>query len=122
MNWLVKMIKKIISKFRYAYHGIIHGIKYDSSIKIQFICAIIAIIVSLLFRFTPEEFAIVLLFCGLILGLEYTNSSIERIMNLEEPEISKSVKHIKDMAAAGVLVASFFAAIVGIAFVIRHLG
>ena len=57
----------------------------------------------------------------LIIGLEFTNSTVERIMNLEEPEISKSVKHIKDMAAAGVLVASIFAAIVGIAFVIRHL-
>ena len=121
MNWSVKMIKKIISKFTYAYHGIVHGIKYDSSIKIQFICAIIAIIVSLIFRFTAEEFAIVLLFCGLILGLEYTNSSIERIMNLEEPEISRAVKHIKDMAAGGVLIASVFALIVGIMFILRHI-
>ena len=115
------MIKKIKNKFKYAWHGLIHGIKYDSSIKIQFICTLIAIIVSLLFRFTPEELAIVLLFCGLILGLEYTNSSIERIMNLEEPEISRAVKHIKDMAAAGVLIASVFALFVGIMFIIRHI-
>lgn len=62
-----------------------------------------------------------LLFCGLILGLEYTNSSIERIMNLEEPEISRAVKHIKDMAAAGVLIASVFALFVGIMFIVRHI-
>ena len=115
------MIKKIKNKFKFAWHGLIHGIKYDSSIKIQFICTLIAIIVSLPFRFTPEELAIVLLFCGLILGLEYTNSSIERIMNLEEPKISRAVKHIKDMAAAGVLIASVFALFVGIMFVIRHI-
>ena len=112
---------RIIAKFRYAYQGLVHGLKYDSSIRIQFCFAAIAIAVSLIMHFTMEEFAIVLLFCALIIGLEFTNSTVERIMNLEEPEISKSVKHIKDMAAAGVLVASIFAAIVGIAFVIRHL-
>ena len=121
MKWSAEMVDKIIRKFRFAYHGIIHGIKYDSSIRIQFACAILAILVSLIFRFTAEEFAIVLLFCGLILGLEYTNSSIERIMNLEEPEISKAVKHIKDMAAGGVLIASVFALIVGIMFILRHI-
>lgn len=114
-------MKKIINKFRYAFQGLIHGFKYDGSIRIQFFCAAVAITVSLVMHFTMDELAIVLLFCALIIGLEFTNSTVERIMNLEEPEISKSVKHIKDMAAAGVLVASIFAAIVGIAFVIRHL-
>ncbi len=121
MKWSAAMIDKIKRKFRYAYNGMIHGIKYDSSIRTQFFFAIAAIIVSIIFRFTPEEFSIVLLFCALILGLEYTNSSIERIMNLEEPEISKAVKHIKDMAAAGVLIASVFALFVGIMFILRHI-
>ena len=115
-------MNKVIGKFKYAWQGLVHGLKYDGSIRLQFFFAILAIAVSLIMHFTMEELAIVMLFCALIIGLEFTNSSIERIMNLEEPEISKSVKHIKDMAAAGVLVASFFAAIVGIAFVIRHLG
>ena len=114
-------MKRIFNKFKYAWQGLVHGVKYDGSIRIQFYCAAFAIAVSFIMHFTMEEFAIVLLFCALIIGLEFTNSTVERIMNLEEPEISRSVKHIKDMAAAGVLVASFFAAIVGIAFVIRHL-
>ena len=42
-------------------------------------------------------------------------------MNLEEPEISRAVKHIKDMAAGGVLIASVFALIVGIMFILRHI-
>ncbi len=114
-------MNKILTKFRYAFNGFIHGLKYDSSIRIQCGAALGAITVSLLLHFTAEEITIVMLYCALILGLEFTNSSIERIMNLEEPEISKSVKHIKDMAAAGVLVASFFALITGLMFVIRHL-
>ncbi len=115
------MIKRIINKFRFAFNGLVHGVKYDSSIRIQFACAFVAILVSLIMKFSIEEIAIVMLFCALILGLEYTNSSIERIMNLEEPGISKSVKHIKDMSAAGVLIASIFALIVGCIFVLRHL-
>ncbi len=114
-------MKKFLYKFVYAYHGLVHGLKYDQSIRVQFVCALGALAISLLFHFTIEEIAIVMLFCALIIGLEFTNSSIERIMNLEEPEISKSVKHIKDMAAAGVLVASVFALIVGIMFILRHI-
>lgn len=115
------MIKKIINKFRYAFNGLVHGYKYDNSIRIQFGCALAALAVSILLKFTAEELAIVMLFCALILSLEYSNSSIERIMNLEAPELSKSVKHIKDMAAAAVLIASIFALAVGIMFVIRHI-
>jgi len=115
------MIKQLVNKFRYAYEGVVHGIKVDTSIRMQCGFALLAIIVSLVLHFTTEEFAIVLGFCALILGLEFTNSSIERIMNLEEPEISRSVKHIKDMSAAAVLVASFFALVVGMMFVFRHL-
>ena len=115
------MIEQLKKKFSYAYQGIVHGIKVDTSIRMQCSFALLAIIVSLVLRFTVEEFAIVLGFCALILGLEFTNSSIERIMNLEEPEISRSVKHIKDMSAAAVLVASFFALVVGLMFVCRHL-
>ena len=115
------MIKQIVNKFKYAYEGVVQGVKYDTSIRLQCFNSIIAIIVGLLLKFTVEEFAIVLCFCALILGLEFTNSSIERIMNLEEPEISRSVKIIKDMSAAAVLVASTFALIVGLMFVCRHL-
>ncbi|MBR0230473.1 MAG: diacylglycerol kinase [Erysipelotrichaceae bacterium] len=115
------MIEQLKKKFSYAYQGVVHGIKVDTSIRMQCGFALLAIIVSLVLHFTAEEFAIVLGFCALILGLEFTNSSIERIMNLEEPEISRSVKHIKDMSAAAVLVASFFALVVGIMFVCRHL-
>ena len=114
-------LRRLISKFRYAFNGFVHGLKYDLSIRVQCVLAVMAVAVSLIMHFTTEELAIVMLFCALIISLEFINSSIERIMNLEEPEISKSVKHIKDMAAAGVLTASFFALVVGLMFFIRHL-
>lgn len=118
---MIELIRAIIGKFRYAWNGFVHGVKYDRSIRIQLLFAAAALTVAWVMRFTETETAIVGLYCALILGLEFTNSSIERIMNLEEPEISKSVKHIKDMAAAGVLTASVFALITGLVFVIRHL-
>lgn len=121
MNKLAGFLRMICCKFKYAFQGLRHGLRYDRSIRIQFGCAAIAVAIGLLMGFTPEEMAIVMAFCAIIIGLEFTNSTVERIMNLENPEISRSVKHIKDMAAAGVLVAAMFALAVGIMFFLRHI-
>ncbi len=60
-------------------------------------------------------------FCGLIIGLEYVNSALEAIMDLQHPEKNESVRHIKDLAAGGVLAASILALVTGLLFCYRHL-
>ena len=114
-------MNRIINKFRYAFTGLFYGLRNDSSIRLQCVLAICAITVGIILKFTMQEMGIVMAFCGLIIGLEYVNSALEAIMDLQHPEKNESVRHIKDLAAGGVLAASILALVTGLMFCYRHL-
>ncbi len=46
--------------------------------------------------------------------LEITNSAVERITDVLKPRINGYVKEIKDIMAAGVMMASIIAVVIGI--------
>jgi diacylglycerol kinase len=116
-----KLIKRIQLKFTYAFTGLIEGLKHDSSIRIQFGFAIIAIAVALILKFTIIEWAIWLLCIASVLGLEYINSSLEQVLDYMQIEPNPLIKKAKDLAAAAVLVAAFTSLVIAVLFVINRL-
>ncbi len=57
----------------------------------------------------------VLLAAGLVLTAELLNSALEATVDLASPEHAELARDAKDMAAGGVLIASTFAVVVGLA-------
>ncbi len=56
-----------------------------------------------------------LLLCfGLVFGLEYLNSALERLANRVDAEWHELIRDAKDFAAAGVLAGALAAAVVGV--------
>ncbi len=106
-------MKSLKNKFYYAWCGI-RILKRDHSIRIQFIFALLAIILGLLFQFALWEMALLIVVCTLVIVCEALNSVIEKIMDFIQPEYHEQVKMIKDMAAGAVLLASLGALVVGI--------
>jgi diacylglycerol kinase len=49
-----------------------------------------------------------------VLVLELINSSMERLVDLVKPQLHESARDIKDLMAAAVLMASFFAVLIGL--------
>lgn len=60
------------------------------------------------------EWALVLLACGSVLSMEAMNTALERACDAFQPGHHPLVGLAKDAAAAAVLIASVFAAVVGI--------
>lgn len=111
----MNLIRNIKDKFKWAFEGLIFGVKYDRSIRVQCSIAIIVIIAGLVLKIEQKDFIIVLILCTLVIVTEFLNSSIERLSDYAcDNEYSKSIKRIKDLAAAAVLVASICAFIVGV--------
>lgn len=111
----MNLIRNIKDKFKWAFEGLIFGIKQDRSIQIQCSIAIIAIVMSLVLKFETRDFIIVLILCSIVIVAEFLNSSIERLSDYAcDNEYSENIKRIKDLAAAAVLVASICAFIVGV--------
>ena len=109
-SFLINRIKSV----GYAFKGALLLIKTESSIKVQFVIAIIMTIAGYYFNISNTEWIIQLLSIGLVMSIEGINTAIEEIANFIHPEHHKKIGTIKDIAAGAVFMASFFAIIIGL--------
>jgi diacylglycerol kinase (ATP) len=72
-------------------------------------------------RISRMEWCAVTLACGMVIGAEALNSAIEKLADAITTEKDERIRHAKDVAAAGVLVASIAALIVGLLVFIPHM-
>ena len=74
---------------------------------------LLTIAAGIYFNISMIEWIVVLFAIGLVISMEILNTSIENIADYISPEKRLSIKKIKDLAAAGVLVSSFTALAIG---------
>ena len=72
------------------------------------------VVLALFFKISRVEAVVLILVSALVLIMEIVNSAVESISDALKPKIDIYVKRIKDMVAAGVMVAAITAVIVGI--------
>ena len=75
---------------------------------------ILAIILGIILNLSSVEWAVLTVTIGMVLILEFINTSIEQIVDIVSPEKQEKAKIAKDVAAAGVLISSIVAILVGI--------
>ena len=108
--------------FGHAFLGMGHLVATEWNFRIHLVGTVSALIAGLILRFGYAEWLVVGTLIGLVLTAEALNTAIERLVNLLHPEIHPLARAAKDTAAAGVLLASLTALVVGTAIVIHHLG
>lgn len=59
------------------------------------------------------EWLIILLFFGLVIGLEALNTSIEKLADVVQPNSDKRIRIVKDLSAGAVLFSAICAMIAG---------
>jgi|SRR5690554_3997740 len=120
--FLKEATENLILKFKHAIAGIFGGISHDRSLRIHYITAILVIIVFSYLQVTVVEWGLIFLGIGLVIGLEYLNSSIELLCDHVQGDYHDTIKKIKDFGAAAVLVSSLFVAAMGIMIIIQYIG
>ncbi|BBJ27242.1 diacylglycerol kinase family protein [Athalassotoga saccharophila] len=106
--------RTLINSFKYAFNGMAHALSTQRNMKIHFASAAAVIIVSLILKLEADEFLWIFLAITLVLLSETFNSFFEEFLDFVNPQYSEKVKHMKDMAAGGVLTAAIFAVTVAI--------
>ena len=86
----------------------------ERNFRIHLICGLLALLLAALLDFSPGEFALVLLLCGVILAAEMLNTALEAVVDLVTEEYHPLAKKAKDIAAGAVLVLCGFAVLIGI--------
>ncbi|MCK4539693.1 diacylglycerol kinase family protein [Candidatus Parcubacteria bacterium] len=107
-------LKRLIKSFKYAFKGLYKTFREEQNLKIQSIAACLVVILAVYFNITRTEWMFLVFVIGLVILMEIANSAIERVTDVLKPRIHDYVKEIKDIAAAGVMVASLIALVIGI--------
>lgn len=103
-----------IRSFKYAFAGIREAFQSERNMKIHLLLTILAIVLGIILKLSHIEWAVLVITIGLVLILEFINTSLEQIVDIVSPEKQEKAKIAKDVAAAGVLIASIVAVLVGI--------
>ena len=103
-----------IKSIGYALKGALYLLKTESSIKIQFIIALLVTAAGFYFDISSTEWMFQFICIGLVMGIEGVNTAIEYMADFIHPEHHLKIGRIKDIAAGAVFIASISALIVAI--------
>jgi diacylglycerol kinase len=106
-------IRKALRSFRFAGYGIFSLFRHENNARIHLIVALLVIIAALMFRLSLSEWCFVVIQIALVWAAEAFNTSIEKLADVVSAEYHPTIKIVKDLAAAGVLILSISAVIVG---------
>jgi len=110
----VKRPHTLRDSFRDATVGLRTALREERNMRIHFTALGLLCAVSLVVGLNALEWAVLLLAAGAVIGLELLNSAVERAVDLAEPHENELAAQAKNLAAAGVLVASVVATLVGL--------
>ncbi len=102
----------LFSAFKCAFEGIL-ATATERNFKIELCFMVLAIFLGLLFSLSSLEWVCVIICCGVVLGGEVINSSVEAVVDLASPNYHELAKKAKDCAAGGVLLFSVASFVVG---------
>ena len=101
--------------YRNALKGIRLALKSEKNIRVHFVIALLSMTIGLTLKFTSVDFCILLIAIALVIIAEMMNSSIEFTLDaIFHNRYSKLVGMAKDIAAGGVMIATFISIAIGI--------
>lgn len=110
-----------IEKFTNAFRGLPRGIRGQSSFTIHFAVSAGVVALARMTQCQRWEWGILLLCIAVVLTAELFNSALEHIARGLCTERNEDVGAALDIASAAVLVASIFAAIIGLMILIPRI-
>ncbi len=113
-NKVLKFITNRIKSFGPALKGLFWLFKNEGNAQFHLIATIVVVIAGFYFKVTISEWVLLCFAIGLVLCAEALNTAIEKTIDLLHPQKHEKAGLVKDLAAAGVLVASILAIIVGV--------
>ena len=107
-------VNRRAQSFAHAGRGILLLCLTQWNFRIHLVAGLAAICLGWYFQILPTEWLVLILAIGLVLSAEALNTAIERMVDRIEPQRHPAARDAKDLAAAGVLIASVCSFIVGV--------
>jgi diacylglycerol kinase len=107
-------IRARLESFKNAFNGVRTLFINEHNAWLHVIAALLVIVSGIIFRISATDWIAVIIAIGLVFASEAINSSIEKLSDFVSPEKRNSIKEVKDLAAAGVLISAITALLIGL--------
>ena len=114
-------LKDRIDSFRNALRGLHILIKSQANARIHVAILILVVIAGLILRITINNWIAIAFAAGLVLSGECFNTAIEYLSDIVSPQYNETIKKLKDISAAGVLISAIISVLIGIAIFLPRL-
>jgi len=103
-----------IKSFGPAFKGIFWLFKNEANAQFHLMATFVVFLAGIYFNITAHEWIYICFAIGLVLSAEALNTAVEKTIDLLHPHKSQKAGLVKDLAAAGVLIASIVAVIIAL--------
>ncbi|MDA9101282.1 diacylglycerol kinase family protein [Omnitrophica bacterium] len=106
--------RNLVLSFKNAFSGFYYLLRSQRNTRYHSAATIFSLYMVFWLKVPLEQFLAILIVICLVWATEALNSASEKMLDLVRPKYSRRAKKVKDMAAAGVLISSITALIVGL--------
>jgi diacylglycerol kinase len=110
-----------LNSFVYAWHGLVYAVRTQRNARVHMILGSAAIILGLLLRISPLEFAMLFVAITLVFIAEMFNTVAEACIDLVTTEYHPLARIAKDVAAGAVLLNAMLSVVIGVLVFTPHL-
>lgn len=112
---MTSFLKKRLLSFKYAFQGLLVLFRKTPNARIHLVMGTMAVALGFILHISSAEWVAVCIVIGMVFAMEAVNTAIECLSDfVTQKQIHPDIKKVKDLAAAGVLIAAIASAIVGI--------
>ncbi|MBL7930579.1 MAG: diacylglycerol kinase family protein [Bacteroidia bacterium] len=114
-------LKNRKNAFVYAFSGLWQVTKREAHIRIHLLATVLVVSAGFYFGLSSVEWVCICACIALVFCLEIINTAIEKLCDLVMPDQHPTIKYIKDISAAAVLIACGFAVVTGLIIFLPYL-
>ena len=103
-----------LKSFKFAFNGLRVLFSNEHNAWIHLVAALSVVIAGLVLKISISEWVAVIIAIGLVFTAEAINTSVEKLSDFVSREKQNTIKEVKDLAAAGVLISSITALLIGL--------
>jgi undecaprenol kinase len=107
-----------INRFKFSFRNAVKGVqtayRTQKNLRIHLFIGLFVVITAILLNASHFDWLVLILTIMLVIIAELFNTAIEFTVDLFSPDFNHQAKSAKDVSAAGVLVTSFLAILIGL--------
>ncbi len=114
-------LRAFLRSFVYAGRGLWYTLRTQRNMRVHAALAALAIVLGLLLRISPVEWALVFVAITGVVITEMINTVVEALVDLASPQFNPLAKVAKDVAAGAVLLNAILAVVIALFVYVPHL-